>query len=122
MIELPEFMSGRVVERTYARANSLQTLGERDAYARRFLEQGLRRARARDPRLLLFLEKGAAYLQARNDEQVSRFAQEGYAKSEFTEFSQWREAFLKASEPGERQDTSFRVFQWIYAAVAEAIQ
>lgn len=121
-IELPEFMTGHVIERTYRRAMALQNLGERDHYARRMLEQGRRRAVARDPRLLLFLEKGADYLQHRNDEQKSRFAQQGFAANcEFTELGTWREALKLAVEPREHADVSFGVFRWVYAAVAEAL-
>lgn len=123
MIELPEFMNGRLIERTYARAMALQNMGDRDAYARRLMEQGLRRARGRDPRTLLFLEKGADYLQHRNDEQKSRFAQEGHEGKnyEFTEFGTWREAYLLMSEPKAHADVKMEVFRWVYAAVAEAL-
>lgn len=122
-IELPEFMTGSIIERTYKRAMALQNLTERDHYARRMLEQGLRRARARDSRMLLFLEHGANYLQHRNDEQKSRFAQQGYENKnlEFSEFSQWRSALELLDAPRDHADVNFGVFRWVYAAIAEAL-
>lgn len=126
MIELPEFMSGAVVERTYRRMRELQDRAREPFWnggmrARAFRDRGMRMARARDPRMLLFLEKGAEYLRARNDEQASRFAQEGYARTDFGEYALWREAFLKATEPQQHDDVMYGLYGWVYAAVAEAL-
>lgn len=122
-IELPEFMTGSVIERTYRRTMALQNLKEHDHYARRMMEQGLRRARARDGKMLLFLEHSVNYLQHRNDEQKSRFAQEGHDNPnlEFSELSQYREALLLLDAPRDHADVNFGVFRWVYAAVAEAL-
>lgn len=121
-IEIPEWLNGRLFERVYERAKYLRDR-ERSNYSRRMVEQGLRRAKDQDPRMLKLLDHGANYLQHRNDEQKSRFAQEGFStrNTEFSEFSSWREAFILASEPRSREDTKYGVHQWIYAAAAEAL-
>lgn len=123
MIELPEFMNARIIERTYQRAMAMQNRTANDAYSRRMIEHGLRRARARDGKMLLFLEKGTEYLRQMNDAQKSRFAQQGYDQPnvEFTEFSTWREAYLLMLEPSHHADVKMDVFRWVYAAVAEAL-
>jgi len=150
MIELPEFMNGRVIERTYRRMMDLQDAGGSRAVigaqapmqeeaARRtrptkrlswrarfdathYKRIGLRMAVARDPRLLLFLEKGAEYLRARNDEQRSMIEQLGYVKAnEFSEFALWRTAYEKAVEPKQDVEAMHDIWGWVYAAVAEAL-
>lgn len=122
MIELPEFVTGQVVERTYQRALTLQDLGRRgDARARRWLVEGMNRAKARDPRMAAFLEYGAEHLRKLNDAQVSRFEQEGFRKTEYTEFGAWREAYLKMTDHAQDESIMYRVFGWVYAAVAEAL-
>lgn len=123
MIELPEFMSGSLIERTYRRSRELreQSVRHGSTRAREMCLKGVRMARDRNPRMLLFLEKGADWLSHRNDEQRSRFAQEGFAPNDYTEFATWKEAYLRASEPRGREDTQLEVFGWVYGAVAEAL-
>lgn len=120
-IELPEQVRPELVERTYRRSFELRQRAKTDR-AKRCVEIGRRMAKARSPRLLLFLEHGAEHLQRMNDEQKSRFAQEGYAgATEYTEFATWREAFLLARDPRSHEDVHLDVFKWVYAAVAEVL-
>ena len=121
MIELPEFMTANIVERTYGRVKALRNLGRSHLRAQRYLTQGRNRVRARDPKLLLFLERGADVLQAKNDAQKDRFEEQGFRRQDFAEYAQWREAYIKASEP-RRDDVQLEVYAWIYAAVAEALE
>jgi hypothetical protein len=119
MIELPDFLTPQRVEAIYGRALRLAKLGHQHQGARRLLDNGLRRARARDARLLLVLEKGADYLQSRNDEQRSRFEQEGYARQEFGEYALWREAYQKVLDPKASDMVMTSVYGWILAAIGE---
>ena len=124
MIELPDFVNGRAVEHAYRRMIEMQNDWRkwRDPRAHSLRVRGMNMARARHPKLLLFLEKGAEYLRARNDEQLSRVPQEGYARvSEFNEFAQWRTAYQKACEPNQDERLMYGVFGWVYAAAAEAV-
>ena len=132
-IELPDFLNlhggAQRIERVYSRSLALQNMGERNHYARRMLEGGLRRARARDPHLLKFLDLSSEYFRKRNDEQKSRFKQmegrdgkiiehERPNEFEFSEYATWREAFLRVDAPQHRED-QLRIFGWIYACVHE---
>lgn len=127
MIELPDFVTGPIVERTYARMIYLQDRAREPWWnggrrARQLREVGVRMALARDARLLLFLEKSAEYLRARNDEQLSRIAQLGYAKApEFSEFALFRTAYEKAVEPRRDEAALHATWGWVYAACAESL-
>jgi len=126
VIELPDFMTPALVERTHARAMVLKELGKKNnARANALLRCGMNMARARHPRMLLFLEKAADHLQQKNQEQQARFryAEDGreYKAAEFSEAATWRTAYEKALEPGMDERTLFRTWGWIYAAVAEAL-
>lgn len=124
-IELPEFMNGRLVERTYRRMIELQDAwrGRRDQRAHWLRVKGVNMAKARDGRMLLFLEKGAEYLRAKNEEQISMISQLGYAKhTEFNEYAQWRGAYEKAVEPLHDEAALHGIFGWVFAAVAEALE
>jgi hypothetical protein len=119
-IELPEFVTPRVIERTYRRALELQN--HRDSpYSRGMLLKGMNMARAQHAVMAKFLEKGADHLQKVNDSQQERFDEKGLRRTEFSEYASWREAFLRMTEPTQHEDVMFRVFGWIYAAVAEAL-
>lgn len=127
MIELPEFMTASVIERTYSRMIQLQNKGREPFWnggtrARHLRKVGVRLAMARDPKMLLFLEKMAEYLRARNDEQLSRVEQLGYARvSEYQEFSTVRTAYEKATEPNRDEEALHAIWGWVYAATAEAL-
>lgn len=120
MIELPDFVTPALIERTYARAIALRDMGERNPRARAALEKGMNMARARYPKMLLFLEKGAEHLQQQNQRQQDRI-RGTYAPTEFNEFATWRTAYEKALDPDADERALFRTWGWIYAAVAEAL-
>lgn len=126
-IELPDFMTARLVEKTYGRAMQLRDASQKGWFrldaikARRAKEIGVRMALDRHPKLLLFLEKAAEHLRTVNDEQASRITQEGFAKTDFSEYAVFREAYLKAVEPGRDEHTLHKVYCWVYAAAAEAL-
>lgn len=125
MIELPEFVTSDLIERTYARAIQLRDLGERNPSARSLLSRGMNMARQRYPKMLLFLEKGAEHLQQKNQDQQARLqANEtglSFGRTEFSEFATWRTAYEKAVDPEADERTLYRTWGWIYAAVAEAL-
>ena len=127
-IELPEFMGASVIERTYRRAVELQDHSREPwwnggHHARRMREVGVRMAVARDPRMMLFLDKAAEYLRARSDEQKSRIAQLGYSEKhdEYSEAALFRTAYQKADEPRRDETALFDTWGWVYGAVAEAL-
>jgi hypothetical protein len=120
-IELEDFVTPERVERCYRRMLELRAKGEHDPKARALLVRGMNMARAKYGPMLLFLEKGANILQKMNDAQQIRLRQDGndYAKTDFTEFATWREAYLLADDPA--GDVKFRVLGWAYASVAEVL-
>ncbi len=128
MIEINDFITPKLIERTYGRAIQLGDLYNKGtpsqrANAERLRLAGMRMARARAPTMLLFLEKGSDYLQKINDAQKSRFAQEGHDRvSEYSEYSQWKTAYLKAMEPQNHEDMMYKTLGWVYASVFEALQ
>lgn len=124
MIELPSFVDGRTIERIYGRAVALQNAHQfrRERRAHDLRIRGMNMARDRHPRMLLLLEKGADYLQARNDEQKSRITQEGYASSDFSEYSSWRLAYEKCLDPKQDEAFMFGTLGWVFAAVAEYLE
>lgn len=123
-IELADFVTEDSIARAYRRAGELQRRhrDHRDSYAARMLSEGMNRARDRDPKCLLYLEKGAEILAQLNERETSRFSQLGYRRADYNEYTQWKEALIKAQEPRRNEDVMFRVFGWIYAAVNEAIR
>lgn len=81
----------------------------------------------RDGRMLKLLEQGAVQLQKINDEQKSRFKQEGHDEyasrsGEFLEFQVWRNAYsLMDSQDEQYRYRQFELYQYIYMVVADAI-
>lgn len=125
-IELPEFMSARVVEQTYRRAMELKAKENESwwkggAKARRYKDIGVRMAIDRHPKLLLFLDKAAEHLRTENEQQKDRMGEHGFAQCDFSEYATFREAFIKADAPQRDVHALHHVFCWIYAAVAEAL-
>jgi len=127
-IELPEFMSAHVIERTYRRAMELQNCAREPFWnggrrARQLRDIGVRMAIERDPRLLLFLEKSAAWLRTRSEEQLSRMRQLGYSEgyTEYGEAQLFRTAYEKADAPLHDEDALHAIWGWVYAATAEAL-
>lgn len=126
MIELPDFVTPGLIERTHARAMTLKELGKKNnPRANALLRCGMNMARARHPKMLLFLEKAANHLQQKNQEQQARFRyaedEREYRASEFSEAATWRTAYEKTLDPGTDERTLFRTWGWIYAAAAEAL-
>lgn len=125
-IELPDFMTARLVEKTYQRAMELKQkerapFWNGGAKARRHKDIGVRMAIDRHPKLLLFLDKAAEHLRAENEQQKERFEERGFAQTDFSEYSTFREAFIKADEPLRDEYALHNIFCWVYAAVAEAL-
>ena len=91
MIELSEFITAKTVEKAYARA-----VREHEARSDRLATVGLRAARARDPKLLLVLDKAANVLDAMSESQMGRTRRstevEGL-KVEHTEVQLWKNAY-----------------------------
>lgn len=123
-------MNASVIERTYRRMVELQEQARAPAWkwrrrdrAHHLRKVGVHMALDRNPRMMLFLEKMAEYLRARNDEQLSRIAQHGWsdAHTEYTEFSTVRTAYEKADEPNRDEEALHSIWGWVYAAVAEAL-
>jgi len=134
-VELPEFMTGPVVERFYAAVLKGSEQGSRSHIQTRRIDRGLRMARARDGHLLKFLEKSAEVLRAcsesqqdRLDEGKEQVIREGgdvvarirtsFPKQDFSEYSTVKEAYV-AADNGD--PILLRVFGHIYAAAADSI-
>lgn len=125
-IELPDTVTARLVERTYARVYAIKRMSTGNAREREVAKmlrtRGVNMARARSPRMLLFLEKGYEYLRQESAAQADRYEKAGLATApEFSECSTWRTAYEKAVEPRQDEQCLHEVFGWIYAAVAEAV-
>lgn len=114
-IELPEWINNRTVERAYARAIEAQRR-HKDNWA----ETGMRAARARDPRLMLVLERGSNIMTMLQEAQIGEYRRRGEASIPFshtvelTEVQLWTKAFTFADkgEPLEQ-------LKWIYGCAAE---
>lgn len=129
MIEIEEFLTPKLFERAYSEMLRLQdeynkgTPVQRDrAHSARM--RGARAARARAPRLMLFLEKAADHLQKQNDAQKSRFAQEGFEgrRLEFSEYGQMRLAYEKALDPDAHEGVLFSTFGWVYSGCMSVLE
>lgn len=126
MIELPDFVTPELAERVYVRAKYHQDHGREGFWnggprARKLRAIGEKMALARDPKLLLLLEKSAEHLRRMNDEQASRITQQGFAKTEFTEYGQFRLAYEKVLDPRRDETAMMGLFGWLFAACAEAL-
>lgn len=124
-IELPDFMTTELVQAAYRRAQYAQDRARHhrdDRALKEWMIRGVRAARNRDARMLLFLEKGAEVIRILNDDQQARFAanEEGveFQRQDFTEFSIWRSAFELADKPD--PSAQHGIFGWIYGAALEA--
>lgn len=110
-IEIDGWINRETVERAYARAREAQQRRQQH-----LADTGMRAARARDPKLLRCLEKGAEILTAMQEEQVGRTRRTSsrYADTvELTEVALWRKAyeFADRGEP-------LGQLEWIYGAAA----
>lgn len=110
-IELSDWINRETVERAYARAVQAQRLRHQTV-----ADTGMRAARARDPKLLLALEKGAEVLDRMAEEQGGRTRRSSSQFSEtveLTEVALWRKAY-EFADKGE----PLGQFEWIYGAAA----
>lgn len=110
-IELAEWINPETVERAYARAVYAQRVGNQA-----FANTGMRAARARDPKLLLALEKGAETLDQMQEHQHGRTRRSSstFAHTvELTEVALWRKAY-EFADKGE----PLAQLEWIYGAAA----
>jgi hypothetical protein len=110
-IELTEWINAETVERAYSRAVYAQRVRNQV-----FANTGMRAARARDPKLLLALEKGADVLDRMQDQQHGRTRRSSSKFGEtveLTEVALWRKAyeFADRGEP-------LAQLEWIYGAAA----
>jgi hypothetical protein len=113
-VEIEEFVTPGRVEYAYGLAMKAQT-GRRQAFA----DAGWRAALARDPKLLLALEKGAEVVEKLQEQQFGRTMRTAGEedkhkyKAGTTEAQLWREAYRLCDE-----GTPIRNFEWIYGAAA----
>ena len=102
-IEHAEWINPKTVERAYFEANNAQTAGN-ELRRKRLAEGGMRAARARDPKLMLVLEKSAEILNQLAENQHGRTRRDQNTchseRTELTEYTMWREAY-KAADRGE---------------------
>lgn len=127
-VELEPFVTDKLVEHVYIRAQRAQAAHRTRAttFLTAFRERGMRLARARDPRLLKFLDLASERMWKLQEPQRSRFRQEGFdgharLTGDFTEFSTFKQALLLADQLHKEGDCSHEVFGWLYAAAAEAV-
>ncbi len=126
-IELDDFITGRLIERTYRRMMELQDRSREPFWnggrrARRLRDIGVRMAMDRNPHMMLFLERSTEYMRARSDEQKSTVGQMGYEQvDEMSEAALFRTAYEKADEPNRDPGFLHATLGWVFAAVAEAL-
>jgi hypothetical protein len=111
-IEIEDFITPERVEYAYGLAQKYQAQGYQ-----RFADVGWRAAQARDPKLLLALEKGAEIVDRLTEQQYGQTMREvnqehGKTKGT-TEQGLWREAYRMCDE-----GTPLENFSWIYGAAA----
>jgi hypothetical protein len=98
-IELPYPITRKTVEDAYR----MGKIAQRDGNAR-FVLVGRRAAKARDPKLLLALQKGAAVLQKMTEEQAGQHGFDvGGQRVQHTEFQIWKNAYA-AVDAGRSED------------------
>lgn len=115
-IELENFVTPKSVEAAYRWANEQATHSEAAGHI--LALKGMRAARARDPKMLLALEKGAEIMHQIAEAQVGRTHRdsEGRTAAEKTwptEAALWREAYVTCDK-----GTPVESLAWIYAAAA----
>jgi len=113
--ELTDFVTIQAVERIYRRAVDIHNHVDDN---RSQLRQGMRAARARDPKLLTVLERGADLLDKLADEQYGRTRRDPgtafSARVPITEAKFWAEAFRLADQGDPLPQASH-----LYAAAGE---
>lgn len=113
MVELPEWINRKTVERAYSRAQDACDKGWS-----RFADRGIRLAQMRDPKLLKALEGCTEVLDAVAEEQYGRTRRDAGTPFAYrvdpTELQMWRNAYTlaDAGTPGAQ-------YGYIYGATAE---
>lgn len=110
-VEVEQFITRGSVEWAHRRASEAQRRREQH-----IADIGMRAARARDPKLLLVLEKATEVLDKMQEEQVGRTRRTAsrYADTvELTEVALWRKAY-EFADKGE----PLAQLEWIYGAAA----
>jgi hypothetical protein len=110
-IEIENWVNRNTVEWAFARAQEAQRTRKQS-----IADAGMRAARARDPRMLLVLEKATEVLDRMQEEQVGRTRRTSSVFGEtveLTEVALWRKAyeFCDKGEP-------LPHLEWIYGAAA----
>ena len=121
-VELPDWINEASVERAYGRAKEAQ-----HQHDETLAQVGMRAAMARDPRMLMALDKGAEILAAIVERQWGRHQRDpstSYGeKAELTELGLWRNAYeqtdKKVNENTEERYYALFPFRWILACAAE---
>tara|TARA_Y100000592_G_scaffold100967_1_gene184154 strand:+ start:7436 stop:7819 length:384 start_codon:yes stop_codon:yes gene_type:complete len=103
------------VEWAYKKAKQMQLKNNRQSES--FSARGMRAARARDPKLLLVLEKATEVIHKQYLRQYGEYVQRSDIPENHkvvpTEVQLWREAYKMVD-----QGTPIENFQWIYGAAA----
>ena len=115
-IELPDFVNQGTVEHAYRRSKLF--VHRRMHHMR---DQGMRAARARDPKLLLALEYSAEILHGMAEAQYGRTGRDKSTQFshtvEPTEVQLWKNAYEMCDKGAD--DEGLGPYGWIYAAAAE---
>jgi len=111
-VELADFITPAFVEHAYRRSKQAS-----EKHNQHFAACGMRAAKARDPKLIKALERGAEILDKMTEDQYGRTmrdpsATHGETKGT-TEAGLWREAYRMVDE-----GTPIPQLQWIYGAAA----
>lgn len=111
MVELPREITYELVEHAYVLAAQRQV-----ARIQTFAQVGLRAVQARDPKVMLALEKAAEVMGKEEDNQrgqTRRAARHLADQIETTETQLWKEAYRTAADGNPHE-----AYQWIYGAAA----
>lgn len=112
-VEVPEWLNAKTIEIAYGRV--LHAQEKRDD---RYASAGLRAARARDPKLLLALDKGAEVLDKTAENQQGRTRRSSEVeglKVVFTEATMWRNAYEMCDQGNQE---GMHPYAHIYGAAA----
>jgi hypothetical protein len=113
-IELPIPITRSTVERAYGTCSRAQQHGS-DYYVTR----GRRAAKARDPKLLLVLQKGAEILQKMSEEQAGAHGFDvGGIRVQHTEFTMWKNAYLAVDSGDSEKQAEYSHFYGMGALLA----
>jgi hypothetical protein len=113
-IELAQFITRKSVEHVYGKVQETRERTKRDSALPSIVLIGMRAARARDPKLLTALEKGAEVIHQIAEEQYGRTMRDGastHAERVWpTEAQLWREAYVTVDSGNVCEPLA-----WIYA-------